>query len=67
MLLTNTILLDWILTERQRKHASVYMIILDVSKAFDSVSHPVIFSTFEDYDFPDDFIDYLRTMTPRRC
>lgn len=37
------------------------MAILDVSKAFDSVSHPAIFGTLEDYDVSGDFINYIKT------
>lgn len=37
------------------------MAILDVSNVFDSVSHPAIFGTLEDYDVSGDFINYIKT------
>jgi len=53
-------LVDLLLRDHHQKYASCVMASLDVSKAFDSVSHNVIFGTLESYNVPNGFIQYLR-------
>lgn len=58
----NTTLVDLLLRDHQRRHACCYIASLDVSKAFDSVSHNAIFGSLESYGLPKQFIHYLKSV-----
>lgn len=55
----NIFLLDTILRYHRGGCKSVYVASLDVSKAFDSVSHPAIINTLRSMGLPSPMIDYL--------
>ncbi|KMQ88341.1 reverse transcriptase [Lasius niger] len=55
----NTFLLDTILRSHRRNFKSVYMASLDVSKAFDSVSHPAIETALTEIGVPRPMVRYL--------
>lgn len=43
--------IDLILRQQHQTHTSAYIASLDVSKAFDSVSHVAMFDTLKSYEF----------------
>lgn len=55
----NTILLDLILRFQHEKLKSCFLASLDVSKAFDSVSHNAILGILRSYGFHPGFINYI--------
>lgn len=61
----NIFLLDSLLRVHRRKFRSLYMASLDVSKAFDSVSHPAITATLTEIGVPDPMIRYLTNIYRR--
>lgn len=60
--LDNTTILEMVLKESYSTYTSCYMALLDVSKAFDSVSFPAIESTLISYGFPQKFINYIQDL-----
>ena len=56
----NTTLIDLLLRNSHQTYKSCYLASLDVSKAFDSVSHNAIFGTLTSYGLPTEFIEYLK-------
>lgn len=58
----NTFLLDTILRQHRRKIRPLYMASIDVSKAFDSVSHPAIQAILTDAGLPEAMIAYMRNV-----
>ena len=57
----NTTLCDLVLKYANQRSKEVYMCIMDVSKAFDSVSHGAIFEILKEKNVPLDFVEYLKT------
>ena len=57
----NTTLVDLLLRHHHETYSSCYLASLDISKAFDSVSHNTIFGTLESYGLPLGFITYLKS------
>lgn len=55
----NTFLLDTILRYHRRKFRPLYVASLDISKAFDSVSHPAIKATLSAVGLPSAMVEYL--------
>lgn len=55
----NTVLLDMIIKQQYRNFTRSYIAILDVAKAFDSVSHRAIAVILRSYGFPEGFIQYV--------
>lgn len=55
----NVILIDLLLRHTHESHSSCYIASLDVSKAFDSVSHSAIRETINSFGFPLEFKQYL--------
>lgn len=58
----NTTMVDLILRDHHKRHASCYIATLDVSKAFDSVSHAAIITILKSYGVPDELVNYVRTL-----
>lgn len=56
----NTTLLDMVLRHHHQEHTSCYMASLEISKAFDSVSHNTIFGTLKSYGMPEGFVTYMK-------
>ncbi|KAL9915921.1 uncharacterized protein ACN2A1_002390 [Glossina fuscipes fuscipes] len=56
----NAIILDIIIRHAKKKHQSCYMASLDVSRAFDSVSHNTILAALQSTGFGEEFIEYLK-------
>lgn len=56
----NTSMLDMVLRYHKSKYKSCYLASLDISKAFDSVSHKAIYQTLEAFGLPKEMIDYIR-------
>lgn len=61
----NTFLLDTILRYHRKKYRSVYIASLDVSKAFDSVSHHAIIVALRNMGFPSPMVQYLEDVYAR--
>jgi len=57
----NITLLDLLIKHSHAKYSSCYMMILDVAKAFDSVSHNAIYETLRVAGISGSFIRYLTT------
>ncbi|KMQ88340.1 reverse transcriptase [Lasius niger] len=55
----NTLLLDTLLRYHRKQYKSLYMASIDVSKAFDAVTHPTIESTLISLGVPPPMIRYL--------
>lgn len=55
----NTLLLDTILRYHRREFKSLHMASIDVSKAFDAITHPAIRSTLESLGIPQPMVRYL--------
>lgn len=55
----NAVLLDLLLRDQHRKFSNCHLVCLDVSKAFDSVSHTAIFDTLKSYNFLSNFRSYI--------
>lgn len=55
----NTLLLDTILRYHRKEYKSVYMASIDVSKAFDAITHPAIKNTLETMGVPQPMVRYL--------
>lgn len=55
----NTFLLDTLLRYHRKNFRSLYMASLDISKAFDSVSHSAIMETLKGVGVPSPMIEYL--------
>jgi hypothetical protein len=58
----NLSVLDTILTEARRKCRSLHLASLDVSKAFDTVSHMAIVEACEGAGLPRPFVEYVRSL-----
>jgi len=58
----NATIVDLVLRDHHRRSASCYIATLDVSKAFDSVSHKAVFDTLTAYGAPPGFVGYIRNM-----
>lgn len=56
----NTTLIDLLLRESHQSYESCYIAVLDVSKAFDSVSHNTIFGTLKSFGLPDGLVEYIQ-------
>ena len=57
----NTTLCDLVLKYTNQRYKEVYMCMMDVSKAFDSVSHGAIFEILKEKNVPSEFVEYLKT------
>ncbi|RWS22147.1 reverse transcriptase-like protein, partial [Leptotrombidium deliense] len=55
----NTLLLDHLIRDARRRHRTLYVAILDIRKAFDSVSWPSIVKALNVAALPPPFIDYI--------
>lgn len=55
----NTTLLDMVLRNNHQNYNACYIASLDISKAFDSVSHGTILGTLRSYGFPEGFVAYM--------
>lgn len=55
----NTTLLDMLLRDHHQRHAACYIASLDVSKAFDTVSHKSIIAILNYYGFDKGFVEYV--------
>lgn len=55
----NTLLLDTLLRYHRKKYKSIYMASIDVSKAFDSITHPAIENTLANMGIPRPMLRYL--------
>jgi len=53
----NTFLLDTLLRYHRKKYKPLYMAALDISKAFDSVSHPAIIATLRNIGVPPPMVE----------
>lgn len=58
----NATIVDLILRDHHRRSQSCYIATLDVSKAFDSVSHKAVFDTLTAYGAPKEFVGYVQKM-----
>jgi len=58
----NVFLLDTLLRVHRRKFRPLYLASLDVSKAFDSVSHPAIVAALTEVGVPEPMIRYLSSI-----
>lgn len=58
----NAILFDLLLRDQHHRYANCHSACLDVSKAFDSVSHRAIFTTMASYGFPHAFRNYIQNI-----
>ena len=58
----NTIILDLLLRYHQKQYKSCYMASLDVSKAFDSISHFTIFSALQSIGVPEHLTKYIKSV-----
>lgn len=58
----NTTLLDLLIRQQHANFKSCAIAVLDVSKAFDSVSHNAIIDTLKSYGLPGDFVRYVRSI-----
>lgn len=56
----NTTLIDLLLRDHHQRYASCYIAVLDVSKAFDSVSHNTIYGTLKSFGLPNELVEYIR-------
>lgn len=56
----NATMVDLILRESHKSWKSCYIATLDVSKAFDSISHAAVTNTLTAYGLPRDFVDYVQ-------
>lgn len=54
--------MDLLLRDQHRRYSSCHLACLDVSKAFDSESHPAIFASLESYGFPARFVAYIKSV-----
>ncbi|KAH8373627.1 hypothetical protein KR093_004338, partial [Drosophila rubida] len=57
----NATIVDLILRDHHRRFASCYIGTLDVSKAFDSVSHAAVIDTLAAYGAPRGLVDYVQS------
>lgn len=55
----NTTMLDMVLRYHNQHNETCHIASLDISKAFDSVSHNAIFGTLKSYGFPEGFVAYM--------
>lgn len=56
----NTTMIDLLLRDHHQRFASCYIAVLDVSKAFDTVSHNALYGTLTSYGMNERFIGYIR-------
>lgn len=56
----NISLLDLLLRSQRENFTTAHIAVLDVAKAFDTVSHQAIYDTLQSYGFPGPFIGYLQ-------
>ena len=56
--LENTILLEWVLRDSVHRSKPLFMLLLDIRKAFDSVSHDSIKRACRSYQFPSAMTEY---------
>lgn len=57
----NTVLLDLLMRTQAETFTSAHIAVLDVSKAYDSVSHQAIYDTLLSYGFPPEFVSYIES------
>ena len=53
-------MIDLLLRDHHQRFASCHIAVLDVSKAFDTVSHNALYGTLKSYGMSDKFISYIR-------
>lgn len=58
----NLYLLQNLLSESRRSGSTLHIASVDVSKAFDTVSHHALAQTIEDLGFPGHFVEYVRAL-----
>lgn len=61
----NITYLDLLLRDHKQRHASCYLAMLDVGKAFDSLSHEAIINTLESFNMSRGFIKYIGNLYAR--
>lgn len=58
----NVVLLDMAIRYHHRKHRKMFMAVLDMAKAFDSVSFPALFSSIKAKGIPEPMIEYIQNI-----